>query len=88
MARAPRKLSATSGQGVSRKSYQTARSLGQSGTGSSFKSGLKDTPMGSNSRDYAKSSGYQAPKSVMNIDYGDTLPISNLGDLKKLGKKR
>lgn len=33
MARGPRKVSMTSGQGVSRRSYQVARSLGQKGTG-------------------------------------------------------
>lgn len=82
MARTPTRVPTTSGQGVSRRSYQVARRLGQRGTGSPMKAVLKNEPAPSR-RDYAKASDHKPPKEGdWNIDYGSTLPIANLKDLK------
>lgn len=58
------KVGATSGQGVSRRSYQVARSLGAKGSGASGLNPLRNVPAGqgtpgvaSGARDYAKTSG-------------------------------
>ena len=46
MARTPKKVSATSGQGVSRRSYQVARSLGAKGSGAPGMNPLKNVSTG------------------------------------------
>ena len=85
MARTPRSsVSKTSGQGISRLSYQKGYSLGNKGSGAS--AGVRtefDTPDADagGSRNYAKGGG---GKGGMNISYGETLPIGDLEDVKKL----
>lgn len=64
MAKVSTRVSKTSGQGVSRKSYQMAYDLGQHGTG-----GLADFKSGG--RDYAKSKG-AVPKGSAPGDIGVT----------------
>lgn len=82
MARAPRTtVSATSGQGVSRRAYQTAYALGQKGTGSGF------TKPESSGREYGKSKQVDGNHS-MNVSFGNTLPISSLDDVKSTPPKR
>jgi hypothetical protein len=102
MAKAPSaKVSKTSGQGVSRLSYQTGYRLGNRGTASPG-GGVKDAPSSARS-DYGKSSGGKAKfekTGDLNISYGDTIFPTDLKDIEgahrgkpsspgflKLGKK-
>jgi len=84
MARSPRaKVSSSSGQGVSRLSYQKGRSLGNKGTASPATSDTKfSTESGSSSRSYKKG---DYPND-MNVSYGATLHPSTLKDVQILGK--
>lgn len=82
MARSPRpKVSKTSGQGVSRRAYQTAYSLGNRGTGSEFKAGLKQS---ADSRRYAKLD----VGTDFNVSYGDTMEPGDLADVKAIAKRK
>lgn len=85
MARAPRaKVSATSGQGVSRLSYQRGYSLGKSGDAPSV--GTKFSAEGG--RDYAKGKAGGKYASDFNVSYGDTYLPSDLEDVKELGERK
>jgi len=86
MARTPRaSVSKTSGQGVSRLSYQKGRSLGKTDAPSV---GKGDTPKlegggGGSNRSYGKSGLDQG----MNISYGDTYEPTDLADVQALGER-
>jgi len=85
MAKAPRaKVPATSGQGVSRLSYQQGYAL-RSGNAPK----VKNEPKGESlKREYGK--GKSKPKAKgpgFNVSYGDTLRIGDLKDIEKVGKK-
>jgi hypothetical protein len=91
MARAPRaKVSKTSGQGVSRLSYQKGYALGNRGTSSA---GVKDAPSVDNARSDSRS-GYSKGRSKLdsaggiNISYGDTIDPTNLVDVEGLAKRK
>lgn len=79
MARTPRAtVSKSSGQGVSRLSYQRGRSL----------AGLDDAPKvsarfssSSDSRNYGKT---DTPKGSMNVSYGDTYEPTDLKDVENM----
>lgn len=81
MARAPRaKVSQTSGQGVSRYSYQKGYSLGNRGGGApapgvSTKFSNETKPGRGGKQDYPAG---------MNVSFGDTSDPTNLGETKKL----
>lgn len=87
MARSPRaSVSKTSGQGVSRLSYQKAYSLGNRGKSAgpsesvtSAKTSTQDT---ARRRDYGKLD----LKAGMNVSYGTTFEPGDLNDLKALAK--
>lgn len=82
MARSPRaKVGKTSGQGVSRRAYQTAYSLGNHGTGSEFRASVKKP---ADSRSYGK---LDAPTDF-NVSYGDTVEPGDLEDLKAIAKRK
>lgn len=96
--RPPKRVSATSGQGVSRKSYQTAYSLGQHGGGGSGAS--KGPPMlitrataatggggvASGKREYGKGGKASSP---MNIAYSEReMATESLDALKKVGAQK
>ena len=88
MAKAPSaKVTKTSGQGVSRLSYQKGYSLGNKGTGSPGK--VKDSAK----VEIKSGRGPGRPKKAkadtkdgINISYGQTLPISTLKDVQEYGK--
>jgi hypothetical protein len=85
MARTPRaKVSASSGQGVSRKAYQTAYKLGgDARVKGEFSSG------GEGNR-YAKSSKRDKvdyPKGI-NVSYGDTYFPTDLKDIQSVGERK
>jgi hypothetical protein len=88
MPRAPRaSVSKTSGQGISRLSYQKGYALkggAASGLSAKFSSG------GGDRRDYAKKGG-STPKPQqaegINISYGDTYEPTDLGDIEALGER-
>lgn len=82
MAKAPSaKVSKTSGQGISRLSYQKARSL----TGGANASIKLDRPGSDISeRRYAKQS--ELSVTPINISYGDTYEPTDLKDIKALGE--
>jgi len=92
MTRAPRaKVSKTSGQGVSRFSYQKGYALGNRGTGSpgggdggpSVKSEKSETSGG------RRSSASKLEKSGdMNISYGSTLPITDVKTIGEVAKNK
>lgn len=91
MARAPRaKVPKTSGQGVSRLSYQKGYALGNRGTASG---GVKDAPKVDNvrsdsSRGYAKAGSKLDSKGGINVSYGDTIEPGNLIDVENLAKRK
>lgn len=67
------KISMSSGQGVSRKSYQSARGLGQNGTGASGLGGaaIKPAPMPSGSKTTGKTREYgKAEGKSKGLNYG------------------
>lgn len=82
MARSPRaKVGKTSGQGVSRRAYQTAYSLGNHGTGSEFRASNKQP---ADRRNYGK---LEAPTDF-NVSYGDTMEPGDLEDIKQIAKRQ
>jgi hypothetical protein len=88
MARAPRaRVAKTSGQGVSRYSYQKGYSLGNRGTGSAG-----PAPAVKGERVEVKGGGGRRSKlekvGDLNISYGDTLEIGDLADIKAVGKRK
>src|ERR1700754_2669317 len=77
------RVSKTSGQGVSRKAYQSAYALGQHGRGSggagAFKSEAVDT------RQYGKGEVSEPKTNLkMNVSYGHTIRPADLEDLKSM----
>ena len=81
MARAPRaKVSATSGQGISRLAYQKAYAM-KGGLTSKFTGARSDTPP----RDYGKGKKAEVPKGI-NVSYGDTYWPTDLKDIEEFGK--
>lgn len=87
MARSPRAgVSKTTGQGVSRRAYQTAYSLGQHGTGGSkFTTAVPTQDKG---RDYGKSRSGVDRVPPINVSYGDTIEPSDLADINNTYPKR
>lgn len=82
MARTPRaKVSKTSGQGVSRHSYQQGYKLGNRGAGSEFKSSTKAP---ADKRDYGKLD----TASNFNVSYGNTIEPGDLDDLKEIARRK
>lgn len=82
MARAPRaSVSKTSGQGISRLSYQKGRKLGNTGAQAIAK---VDTPDVKSTRSYGKSEG-KYPSGI-NVSYGDTIEPGDLEDVRKLSE--
>ena len=91
MARAPRaRVSKTSGQGVSRLSYQKGRQLGNKGTGTPGDApstkfdtgGIKGPGTTGGNRTYGKSEG----GADINVSYGATITPSDIEQVKELGK--
>jgi hypothetical protein len=85
MARAPRaKVSKTSGQGVSRLSYQRGYSLANKADAPSV-SGMDmgEGGGGRSGRQYAKSGAGK-----MNVDYGESHPIGTLDDVNAVAKDK
>jgi hypothetical protein len=82
MARSPRaRVSKTSGQGVSRYSYQKGHALGNSGTGSEFNASVKKP---ADKRNYGKldvGSGF-------NVSYGNTIEPGDLDDIKEIARRK
>ena len=71
MARPPKMVGSTSGQGVSRRAYQVSRSLGAKGAGAPGASPLKNVPSGSTATGVSSARHYpkDGPTSGMNIAY-------------------
>lgn len=89
MARAPSRVSKTTGQGVSRRAYQTSYALGQKGTGEVPGTGLKFTTGQSaqgRSREYGKTK--VDPGRKINVSYGDTIEPTDLADINRMYPKR
>jgi hypothetical protein len=88
MARASRaRVSKSSGQGVSRRSYQVGRSLGNKGTGDPGASVSAKFDGGSDGRrDYGKAKTKAGGE--INISYGDTLLPTDLKDLNSVYKDK
>lgn len=89
MARTPRAgVSKTSGQGVSRRAYQSAYSLGQRGTGGGIKTELgKPTP--NRGREYGKTGASKVDRRKgINVSYGDTIEPSDLKNVLNTPPKR
>lgn len=89
MAKSPSaKVSKTSGQGVSRLSYQKGRALsgktGGASTGIDASFGKSD--LGSGDNRYAKGSAKPDKAGGFNVSYGDTLMPTDLADVKALGE--
>lgn len=91
MARAPRaSVSKTSGQGVSRRAYQSAYRLGQHGSAAS---GLKaktsvdgSSPGGGSSPKYGPRNYGKGETPHFNVSYGDTMEPGDLADIMALGE--
>lgn len=84
MARSPRaRVSMTSGQGVSRLSYQKSYAL--RGEAPSIKSRFSAQDSQRRDNNYGKAGGGKYPGGI-NISYGDTLEPTDLADVKALGK--
>lgn len=80
--RAPRTtVSKTSGQAISRGSYQRAYELGQRGTG-----GMAEFRNTGSKRDYAKGKAKPDKEGSINISYGETYEPTDLADVEALGK--
>jgi len=86
MARTPRaSISKTSGQGISRLSYQKGYALGNKGAqGKTPSVGKFDSTDIKTGRHYGKSSSEDFGD--INVSYGDTLDVGDLGDVKAVGK--
>jgi hypothetical protein len=84
MARAPRAhVPKTSGQGISRLSYQKTRNLTEDIKASGIKMPAKEEPP--KKERYAKSKPSEAK---MNVDYANTFKPRNLKDVEELGALR
>lgn len=80
MARAPRaRVSQTSGQGISRLSYQKGYSLGN--MKGSAAPGVSTKFEGTDKREYSKKQEYPAG---INVSYGDTIEPTDLKDTKAM----
>ena len=80
MARAPRaRVSQTSGQGVSRLSYQKGRQLGNYGSAEAPFVKTKFESGSDQKRVYTKGEKYPGG---INVSYGDTIKPSDLNDIK------
>lgn len=92
MAKTPSaRVSKTSGQGVSRLSYQKSRALsgktGGASTGIDASFGSSDLGGGDRGRNrYAKGGLGAGAAGGMNVSYGDTLGPTDLSDVKALGE--
>jgi hypothetical protein len=85
MARTPRAtVSKTSGQGISRGSYQKARTLG-GGTPAIKDSTKADTNFGGKRGISGKTKDYSKEAGGFNVSYGDTLFPTDLNDVKEFG---
>lgn len=92
MAKAPSaRVPKTSGQGVSRLSYQKAYALRRKAAGG----GDNPVPSVKNERVEIASSGTRRPgkgaidgAGGMNISYGDTIPIGDLKDISEVGARK
>jgi hypothetical protein len=83
MARAPRaSISKTSGQGVSRLSYQRGRALAKAADAPAVKTDFG----GGKQREYGKGKAAGKIESKFNISYGDTFHPTDLEDVKALGE--
>lgn len=77
MARAPyAKVSLTSGQGVSRLSYQKGRALARSGDAPQVKGKFTGPDL-----EYGKGKSGSSQKTSMNVSYGDTYGPTDLNDI-------
>lgn len=87
MAKAPSaRVHKTSGQGVSRRSYQTAYDL-RRGEGPRVDAKF---PKPEKQREYGKKASSKSkakPKGGINVSYGDTLPIGDLEDIERYPKR-
>lgn len=82
MARAPRAtVHSTTGQGVSRRAYQTAYALGNHGSGSDFRASVKAP---GSKREYGKLD----TASNFNVSYGDTVEPGNLDDINQVAQRK
>jgi hypothetical protein len=94
MARTPRaKVSKTSGQGVSRLSYQKGYALGNRGTASPDGGKSPSVPSEKGGSSGGGSSGRASKAKIdkaggMNISYGDVINPSNLVDIETLAKRK
>jgi hypothetical protein len=79
------RVSKTSGQGVSRKAYQSAYALGQHGRGSGGASHSALKSEDGDTRQYSKKD-VSEPKTNLkfNVSYGDTYEPTDLKDLKAM----
>jgi hypothetical protein len=81
------KVPKSSGQGVSRASYQTGYRLGNRGSASAG-GAIKDAPSVESGKPPSGKASGRAQKGAaeqaggMNVSYGDTLPVSDLEDVK------
>jgi len=94
MAKVSRTVSRTSGQGVSRASYQKGYSLGNRGTaspGGRDVPHIKGEPLASlkSGRSYDKGGKGEIDKAGgMNISYGDTIFPTDLKDVKSVAERK
>lgn len=89
MAKAPSaKVSKTSGQGVSRLSYQKGRALsGKTGGASTgIDASFGKSELGSGGNRYAKSDVKPEQAGGFNVSYGDTIMPTDLEDVKAMGE--
>lgn len=87
MAKAPSaKVAKTSGQGVSRLSYQKGRSLGNRGTASPGDTPSISLQSSSQKTDYGKTGKVKYPAGI-NVSYGDTYEPTDLKDIQALGQR-
>lgn len=93
MARPPKMVSSTSGQGVSRRSYQVGRSLGMRGSGAPAASGalaLRTPQSGSTATGVSSSRHYPKVNEVpVNIGYSEReMANPNIKSLDLIGKMK
>lgn len=90
MAKAPSaRVSKTSGQGVSRLSYQKGYSLGNRGTGTPGPSPSVKGERGAEMKSSRSSSKGKFNKAgELNISYGETLFPTDLEDVKSIGERK
>jgi len=86
MAKAPSaKVSKSSGQGVSRLSYQKGRSLGNKGSASPGDTQVKMATAIQSNNDFGKTGKVKYPEGI-NVSYGNTFKPTDLKDVQALGK--